>query len=98
MQQVRRFRAGPSKRGKADDECVFLVETAWRFLGLDTSELNSNGYSYVTNPSDRDKIIKIDDMKCLLRSVAVGLLGEAFTGGPGDAENPTANEQVNTAR
>ena len=45
---------------------MFWVETACRFSGLDTSELNSNGDSYVTNPSDRDKIIEIDDMKCLL--------------------------------
>jgi len=52
---------------------MFWEGTACRLLGLDTSELNSNGYSHVTNPSNHDKIIEIDDMKCLLQSVAVGL-------------------------
>ena len=74
MQQARPFRAdSPSKRGKADGGCMFWEGTACRLLGLDTSELNSNGYSHVTNPSNHDKIIEIDDMKCLLQSVAVGL-------------------------
>ena len=72
-QQVRPLRGEPPKRGKADGGRMSWAETAQRFLGLDTSELNSNGCSYVTNLSDRDKIIEIDDMKCLLRSVAVGL-------------------------
>ena len=73
MQQVHPFRVKPSKRGEVDGSRMIWAEIAYRFLGLDTSELNSNGYSYVTNPNNRDKIIEIDDMKCPLQSVAVGL-------------------------
>ena len=63
MQQVRSCLQNEAKR----------TAVACRFLGLNTSGLNSNGYSYVTDPNNRDKDIEIDDMKWLLRGVAVGL-------------------------
>ena len=84
MQRVRLFRVEPSKRGEVDGSCMILAAVAYRCLGLGTSELNSNGYSYATNPNNRDKIIEIDDMKCLLQSVAVAW-GQACAAG--DAEN-----------
>ena len=49
------------------------TEMAGRFLGLDTPTLNSNTDSYVTDPNNRDNTIEIDDMKCLLQGMAVGL-------------------------
>ena len=73
MQQVHPFLVDASKRGGVDGNRMIWVGMGCRSLGLDTSELKSNGHSYVTEPNNRDNAIEIDDVKWLLQSVPVGL-------------------------